>query len=106
MLDASDAELNIVVPTGEPVDLEEVVQPAAPETSEELMRQAVTRRRRRQVRRSTAPGPAELVRAGATRAAVHRFRVEVILEAQDVRDALRLAESLGAKDVVAITRET
>jgi hypothetical protein len=43
--------------------------------------------------------------AGAAHRFVVQFRAQALVEAHDVEDALRQAASLGATDVLAITRE-
>ena len=58
------------------------------------------------VRRAASPRVRSTAAGGATRRRfVVHFEAETVLEAADIRHALRLAAALGAKDVLAITRD-
>jgi transposase-like protein len=87
--------------------------PSAKEPVARRGRAAMTRRARPgQRQRAAARSPAALApatavspAAGAPQAFRVQFQGQAIVEARDIRDALRQAESFGAIEVTAITRE-
>jgi hypothetical protein len=99
VLEAAD-----VVVTLEPVDVVEVVEVA--EAAAPLNGTATTAAPVRRARRSVAPKKqqrAEEIARG--RRFLVEYRVERVLHAVDIHDALRQAASLGASKLTAITRE-
>lgn len=107
--------LSIVVPTGEPTEeprahLPDTEPPGKAAPSETKRRRGRPRTLSRaagkadatQPDRPTARRRRQLTRVGAE---VHQFRVELLIEAQDIRDALRQAGSLSPLQIVSITRE-
>jgi len=102
-----------VAPTPEPDDIVPAAIEVAPQadaaahaTPVEPAARPVRRQAHRSRSRSRSNGhsAATVAAASQLRFVVH-FEAEAVLEAADIRHALRLAASLGATDVVAITRD-
>jgi hypothetical protein len=104
-----------IVPEPEPAPVVLVLAEPEPESPVEVPALVVaaprndpapTPRRVGRPRRTAAPAQKGRTNSGrvSTYRYLVRFRTETVLEAIDIRDALRQAESLGATEVLALTR--
>lgn len=104
-------DVQTVAPVAPPVEHVQVVRPVAlpvsPVAARTDMAPTTTRHPGRPRRTSAVAvqpvAPARNGRATSYRFVV-RFRTEAVLKATDIRDALRQAESLGATEVLALSR--
>ncbi len=80
-------------------------KPASARTSEETVARGVAAVRKKLEDSSPSTRAAVATGRGHGQRSRVRFQAEVVLEAEDIRDALRQAEARGAVDVIAVSRE-
>jgi hypothetical protein len=114
MIDDPENALSIVVPAdephspaepeAEPAAADQISQPTVAEAGAEGASTAPVEPTGRAQPVATPAGTRREARRGAHRFKV-QFRAQALVEAEDIGDALRQAASLGATDILAITRE-